>query len=64
MKATTLKRKYPDVWASVYDGTMQEMRMAAPTVAHNAAFYACSEMHKAASREVAVKTSHNKRKPK
>jgi len=63
MKASTLKRKYPDTWASVYDGVMNEMRMAAPTVAHNAAFYACDEMHKAASRKdnkVAAKTSYNR----
>ena len=60
MKASTLKRKYPDTWASVYDGVMNEMRMAAPTVAHNAAFHACDEMHRAVGRKNSKKAPEKK----
>ena len=63
MKASTLKKKYEDLWLSVADSVTADMRMYAETVAHNAAFYACSEYHKIASRKnniVAGKTSYNK----
>jgi hypothetical protein len=66
VKASTLKKKYENLWLSVADSVTADMRMYAETVANNAAFYACSEYHKIASRKNNVeagKTSYNKRKP-
>jgi hypothetical protein len=67
VNAYELKKKYEDLWLSVADSVTADMLMYSKTVAHNAAFYACSEYHKIASRKeivVAGKTSNNTRSPK
>ena len=46
MKATTLKKKYPEMWEAIYDRVLQDMKIAAATVAHNAAFEATLEYHR------------------
>ncbi|RPJ20594.1 MAG: hypothetical protein EHM35_19275 [Planctomycetaceae bacterium] len=53
MRATTLKKKYPEMWRAVEDQVVRDlsdMPIAASIrerTAHNAAFVACSEHHKA-----------------
>lgn len=57
MTATQLRSRYPKLWRSVYDMTLDDIRLAKKTdkfvmtkttaerIAHNAAFIACSTLH-------------------
>jgi len=48
MQAKTLKSKYPELWGAVETQVKEDINCKSDftTIAHNAAFVACSEHHK------------------
>ncbi len=60
MRATTLKRKYPEIWLAVEEGILFDdnwrylsgsSKEAKEAIAHNAAFEACLAHNKAIKKE-------------
>lgn len=49
MRAGALKKKYPQLWESIYSGMLASGHDA--IAAHNAAFLAVSELHKTRARK-------------
>jgi len=46
MNLENLKKKYPNIYNSVYDGTINEFNLVIRMVAEKSAYYACLEHHK------------------